>query len=104
MATNAKATVETIITFFMAPPTTPGYASLPACSSGERRIDRNQTPEVASLESSDYCLRACASGHKRAAGLQWVFRPRLRAGSDAYPGAIQRFSLASILSAPVALI
>jgi len=32
-------------------------------------------------------LRSCASGPKRAVGLQWVFHSRLHAGSDAYPGA-----------------
>jgi hypothetical protein len=34
-----------------------------------------------------YHLRSCASGPKRAAGLQWVFHSRLHAGSDAYQGA-----------------
>src|SRR5262249_23496921 len=65
----------------------PGYAPLQARRSGERRIDRESGAQgVASLASGDYCLQSCASGSKRAAGLQWVFRLLLRAGSGAYPG------------------
>src|SRR5262245_8569616 len=64
----------------------PGYASLPACRRGERRIDRRWPPGAASLASSNYRLQSRASDPKPAAGLQWVFRPRLHAGSDAYPG------------------
>src|SRR5215475_15344080 len=65
----------------------PGDASLPACSGGGRRIDRNQTPQKSP------CLRLViiARHHthlarNRAARLRRVLCPRLHAGSDAYPG------------------
>jgi len=40
------------------------------------------------LMLSDYRLQSCASGPKRAAGLQLIFQSCLRAGSDSYLGVI----------------
>src|SRR6266511_6211613 len=66
----------------------PRHASLPARSSGERRIDRNQTfPKSPRLRRATI---ACNPAHPAlsAPWAQRVFRPLLRTGSDAYPGAI----------------
>jgi hypothetical protein len=42
--------------------------------------------EGASPAQGGYRLQSSASGPESAKGLQWIFHPRLRAGSDAYPG------------------
>jgi hypothetical protein len=41
--------------------------------------------EGASPAQGGYRLQSSASGPERAKGIQWIFHPRLRAGSDAYP-------------------
>jgi hypothetical protein len=58
-----------------------------AQSWGKAYWSESGAPQVALFASSNYHLRSCAFGPKRAAGLQWVFHSRLHAGSDAYPGA-----------------
>src|SRR5262245_5639484 len=82
----------------------PGYASLPARRLGERRdlgtrrfqragsakdvLIGIRRHEVTLLALIAYCLRTCATGSKRAAGLPSIYNPRLRAGSGAYPGVV----------------
>src|SRR6266542_5654333 len=54
---------------------------------GGRPIDRNQTfPKSPGLRRVIVACNRAHPAHKRAAGLQWIFHSRLRAGSDAYPG------------------
>src|SRR5262245_10323145 len=78
----------------------PGYASLPARRLGERRdlgtrrfqragsakdvLIGIRRHEVTPLALIAYCLRTCATGSKRAAGLPSLYIPILRAGSGAY--------------------
>src|SRR5262249_25577358 len=57
-----------------------------ARSRGKAYLSGSYVSQFAALASNNYSLQSCASGPKRAAGFQWVFHPRLRAGSDANPG------------------
>jgi hypothetical protein len=67
----------------------PGYAALPACSLGEKRIDWKRSA------TEPYCFEqlslANTSGQIRARfRLPMLYCPRLHAGSDAYPGRAQK--------------
>src|SRR2546422_6514555 len=64
----------------------PGYASLPACSLGEKHIDWRWAPQnhIACFEQL-----SVANTHGRIQArsrLPMLYYPRLHAGSDAYPG------------------
>src|SRR5215831_7017871 len=64
------------------------WVRVASSAQSQRKTHWSETdaPDVSALTLMDYRLQPCASCPERAAGLQWVFRPRLRAGSDAYPG------------------
>src|SRR5215475_3376376 len=64
-----------------------GYASPQACSPGEIRIDWNLAPQshIAYFERSS--LSSTQGRIQARSGLPMLYYSRLRAGSDAYPGA-----------------